>query len=178
MKLKDNILPLGVALLIVFLIKLYNQHASTSDVQWVIAMPAWCVSLFFSAPFEYSAEVGYAFPSLNIFIEKSCSGLNLIAITFLSFSLLILIRFSTVKKKLLLLIPTIAISTIVAILINTIRIIVSIILANITLTDSAIDQHDLHHIIGQVNNLLLLSIAFLVADYFIKKFHHGNIQKV
>lgn len=73
---------LGGIVLFAFSVKLFYANSSTADLRLFLAPVSRVVAFFTGADYQYSAELGYFFPQLNISIERSCSGVNFFVMAF------------------------------------------------------------------------------------------------
>ena len=90
---------LGMIAIIAIAIKLFYANCQTEDLKLFLKPVSMVVSFFTGARYQYSAEMGYFFPALQISIERSCSGVNFFVMAFCMVSISVLPFYKTAVRK-------------------------------------------------------------------------------
>ena len=112
---------------------------------------------------------GYFHETLNILIDKSCSGFNFFVLCFLCFSYLAVKYFDKPLRKVLALGSSLGGAYFLTIFVNTSRIFVSIAVQNQTKNVFPHQQHLVHNAIGIIINLSFLVLAYYLAEKFLER---------
>jgi len=113
----------GFVALVFIVFKLLYKHLGNDELLILLKPVAYLVALFSGSTVEYSSESGYFLSSLNIIIDKSCSGFNLCLISFMIFGITVIMKVKAIKRQIILLLSTIFFAYFLTILANTSRII-------------------------------------------------------
>jgi exosortase K len=116
----------------------------------------------------YFSEKGYYHDSLNILIEKSCSGFNFMLLCFCMLTFLLLKHTEKPTHKLIIIPISLLLSYLLTIFVNASRIFVSIIVqhqASRFLTDRP--HLIIHEIVGIITNLMFLIIIYYLSEKFL-----------
>ncbi len=77
-----DLIFLGLIILIAIGLKWYYAQSSTEDLAIILNPVRHIVGLFTGSPSYFNPDLGYHFPTLNITIDRSCSGLNFFVMAF------------------------------------------------------------------------------------------------
>ena len=122
------------------------------------------VELLTSSQSLYLPDNGYYHESLNIIIDKSCSGFNFWVLCFLLFTYLLVKHFDQPFSKTLAIPAALMSAYLLTIFVNTSRIFVSIIVQKLTSNISPDQQRILHEAIGIITNLTFLILAYIFIE--------------
>ncbi len=164
----NNILFYIMVFALFILFKLAYVYANNSDLRFILAPTNALVSLMIGSNSVFFAESGYFYPELNIAINKDCSGVNFLLISFMAFAYLFLQHYKTALKKIsaiLLSLPAVYCFTI---LVNTSRIFVAIILQHGKLKLFPNHEGLVHEAIGIIINLSFLILAYILLERILK----------
>ena len=118
----------------------------------------------------YFSDKGYYHDSLNILIEKSCSGFNFMLLCFCMLTFLFLKHSNNKTFKILSIPVSLIVSYVLTIFVNASRIFVSIIMqqqvSNILIGRSHLI---LHEIVGVITNLTFLILIYSIAEKSLTK---------
>ncbi|MDR0422582.1 MAG: exosortase K [Proteiniphilum sp.] len=144
------------------LLKFLFTRADSDDLIFLLGPTDLLVGLLTGSQSVYLADCGFYHESLNIVIDKSCSGFNFWILGFLVFSYLT-IKYSDRPLHKLLIIPvTLSGAYLSAIFVNTSRIFASVIVQNLTTALGAGQQHIIHEAVG-----IITCLSFLVLTYYL-----------
>lgn len=148
-------------------LKFWFTIANTVDLTFLLFPTDKLVGFLTGSSSIYLSNDGYYHDSLDILIDKSCSGFNFWVLGFLIFTYLTVRYFDKPFHKILT-IPFVLIGTyLLTIFVNTSRIFVSIIVQNQT-KHTFPDQHSIiHEAIGIVINLTFLILAYILVEKFL-----------
>ncbi len=121
-------------------------------------------------PSQYIYGKGYYYETLNILIDKSCSGYNLWLIFYLVISLLMVKIFRNRKHTMAGILMSLIVAYILTIITNSARIITSIYLQKNLSHYIKINPEILHQSLGVLNNLFFLILFYLSLKYIITKY--------
>lgn len=167
------VLAIGIFILLKFAFTFSNN----SNLAFLLKPTNRLVGILANSPSVYSPEKGYFHESLNIIIDKSCSGFNLWVLTFLMLSFLFL-KYAEKKFQRVLVIPaSLALAYIITVFVNVSRIYISIVTqSQINPFLSENQQPILHEAIGVITNLtFLILIYFTIDKYLNKKQNHAKL---
>lgn len=139
--------------------------ADTANLTFLLSPTVKLVELLTGAQAVYLSENGYYFESLNILVEKSCSGFNFWVLCFLLFTYLLIRYFDKPLKKVLIIPCSIICAYLLTIFVNSSRIFVSIVVqdkANLFLPERP--HLILHEIVGIITNLTFLVLAYYLLE--------------
>ena len=156
------------------LLKLAYSHADNNDLIFLLKPTDKIVQILTGTHAIYIPDKGYYHNSLQIFIDKSCSGFNLMVICFCMLTFLFLKYPEKTIFKILTIPTAFLLSYLFTIFINASRIFVSIITtqqANYFLNNGP--HLILHEIVGVITNLIFLIIIYITFDKWLtKKFYN------
>ena len=155
-----------VSALILFVTAKFGYSFANNDMATFLTKPTNSVVSFITnrRP-TYNSNIGFYYESLNITIDKSCSGFNFWMLLFL------LLFFSTLKfiesnkMKVLLLPITLLISYLLTLFVNTSRIVISIFIEK----NTSLNYHWLHQAEGVFIYLSFLIIIYISLNYLQNK---------
>lgn len=157
-----------VGLLFVVL-KLGHSAAETGDLFFLLKPVASLVSLFSGAPYVYLPAEGFYYESLNIVIDKSCSGFNFGCLCFLTLCFPAF-RYITGKKARCFVIPALLVLTYgFTVLVNTSRILLAILINKCIYVWNVIPPKWLHVAEGVFVYLFSLILIYIVFEFVLLK---------
>ncbi len=163
---------LGLIALLAFSLKLFYTNCQTEDLKLFLKPVSMVVSFFTGASYHYSAETGYLFPSLQISIEKSCSGVNFFVMAFCMVSISVLPFYKTAVRKFLAIAGFTFGAFFFTILANSSRIIIAI---------NSLRWSELFYTLGTDKMHLyqgsFIYIFFLILFYFLALYSNRKITK-
>jgi len=113
-------------------------------------------------------QYGYYHETLNILIDKSCSGFNFLLLCFLCFYYLTVKYFDKPLHKVLAVPVSLGCAYFLTIFVNTSRIFVSIVAQNQTKNVFPYHQHLVHNAVGIITNLSFLVLAYYLTEKFLE----------
>lgn len=152
------------------LLKFGFTRAENTDLIFLLKPTAHLTGLVTGSESVFISEYGYFFAKLNIYIDKSCAGMNFWALSFLLFSYLLVKNLEKPRHKVLALPLLLIFSYLVTIFVNTSRIIASVTVqhhADAFLTNRP--HHLLHEAIGIIVNVSFLVLFYYLSERFILK---------
>ena len=124
----------------------------------------------------YMPNDGYHYPTLNIVIDKSCSGFNFWLLCFLMLAFLIIKNLNHHFSKIVAIPIVLILSYLITIFTNTSRIFASIIIQQQANQIFIGGQHLIHESIGIITNLTFLILTyFLTENFLFKKLQHAKL---
>ncbi|MEL6718581.1 MAG: exosortase K [Bacteroidota bacterium] len=170
MKLIDkNIIYYLLLASLFFLLKLVYAMADTGDLMLFLYPVDQIIGVLLNSDSTYDISFGYYHESLQIIIDKSCSGFNFYLIAFIVFAYLGLKYTKKHSQKILMLFVSLIVAYVFTIMVNSSRIYTSIILER----QIPFQSDFLHQGIGILTNLTFLILAyFLLESYLTNKKHH------
>jgi len=163
---------LGFIAIAAFSLKLFYADCQTEDLKIFLKPVSMAVSFFTGASYQFSAEVGYLFPSLNISIEKSCSGLNFFVMAFCMVSISTLPFYKTVFRKFLAVAGFTLAAFLFTILANSSRIIIAINSLRWSEFSELLGTDKMHLYQGS-----FIYVFFLILFYFLAFYSNQKITK-
>ncbi len=161
-------LPFYGFIAFVFIVfKLLYKYWGNDELLLLISPVSYLVSFFADSAVEYSSESGYFLPSLNIIINKSCSGFNFALITFIIFSFTIITKVKTAKNRIFLILLSFILAYILTIFSNTSRIL-SILKMNEIFPNWDDKYEWLHVTQGSFVNLFFLIGSYLLLNKWLE----------
>ena len=152
----------GVIIIALILFKGGFSIANVNQLQWLLYPITAIVELFTTIDFTWTSNIGYT-SSLNIIIEKSCSGGNFFIICML---LLLIKNWNpyAIKLKTVHLLFILFMSYVITVLANSMRIISAIKLVYFRQLTHYIDPKNAHLLLGSIIYILiLLSLNHLIS---------------
>ncbi len=148
-------------------LKFWFTIADNMDLTFLLLPTDKLVEFLTGSSSVYLPYDGYYHKSLNILIDKSCSGFNFWVLGFLIFTYLLVRYFDKPLYKILM-IPFALIGTyLLTIFVNTSRIFVSIVVQNQTKYIFLNEQPVIHEAIGIVINLTFLVLTYILVENFL-----------
>lgn len=147
------------------LLKYWYSIANNYNLIFLLKPTDKIVGLLTGSHSVYFSDKGYYHDSLNILIEKSCSGFNFLLLCFCMLTFLFLKYADKTIFKSLSILFTLIVSYLFTIFVNGSRIFVSIIIqqrANNFLPDRP--HLILHEIVGVITNLTFLILIYIVSE--------------
>ncbi len=154
---------------IVFILKWFYTSASLNDVFFLLNPTAKFLSVVSGYDSVFSPVDGYYFAELQIVIDKSCSGFNLMLISFLLFVFLLVQNAKKGTTKVIAMVLSFLLAYVFTILVNTSRILISILVQSKTDVIFSTQKGLIHEAIGVATNITFLIIAYLFIDRFLNK---------
>jgi len=170
---KNNFIFYIAAISIFLSLKFSYKYTSTDALLWLIKPVSFFVEIASDAKSVYVPEGGYYFKTLNIVINKSCSGFNFWLLCFLMLNGLALNFYHTFFQKTGVLLVSITIAYFITVLVNTCRIVSSIAIAHFN-SFLIIDEKTIHQATGIITNLTFLIIVYLITNFILIKIHHAK----
>lgn len=170
----SNIIFYIAATFIFLSLKFGYKFISTDALLWLLKPVSFIVEIISGAKSVYVPEGGYYFKSLNIIINKSCSGFNFWLLCFLMLNGLALNFYHTFFQKTGVLLASITIAYFITVLVNTCRIVSSIAIAQFN-SIFLIDEQLIHQATGILTNLTFLIIIYLTTNFILIKIHNAKL---
>lgn len=147
---------------IFILLRWAYAKSSLEDLSFILAPTNAIVETLVGSKAVFIEDEGYWYPTLNILIEKSCSGVNYSLICFLMLACLVLKYSRNPIAKGVAIGASLGIAYLLSLLVNGIRIYNSIWVLNV---DFPPVQHPMfHEAVGIANNLTFLIIIYLLTE--------------
>ena len=157
------------------LLKFGYTFADNSDLTFLLKPTDKLVVLLTGSHSVYLSDSGYYHKSINIIIDKSCSGFNFWVLCFLIFTYLTVRYFEKHFHKILTVFFVLIGSYLLTIFVNASRIFASIIVQTQTKNILLNQQHIIHEAIGIITNLTYLILAYiLIEKLLIHKRHNAK----
>ncbi len=154
--------------------KLAFHYADTKSLQFILAPVNKVLGILLGLRSVYQSGEGYYYESLNIIINKDCSGINFLLISFLAFSYLILQYHDKALKKIAEIVLVLFSSYLFTIFVNTARILTAIILQHGKIKLFLNHQMHFHEGIGIIVNLTFLILAYVLAEKNLNNKNQGK----
>jgi exosortase K len=162
----------GLTAIGLFILLKYVFTFSTNDSLAFLLKPTdILISLLTGTKSIYISDKGYYYNSLNITIDKSCSGFNFWLLCFLMLTFLMMKYFTSHSKKMMTVLLALVSSYLFTIFVNTSRIFASIIMKAQGLTFSSTHHSILHEAIGIITNVTFLILAYYITERILNKLH-------
>lgn len=160
-----------LAILVFFICaKLTYSHANNNTISFLTRPTNAIISFITNKTYTYSPEAGFYYTSLNIVIDKSCSGFNFWMLLFLLLFFSTLKLTKTHKNKFLLFPATLLISYLLTLFVNTSRILASLFIAQ----NTSLQYSWLHQAEGVFIYLSFLIVFYLSLNYLQIKFINNH----
>jgi exosortase K len=156
-----------VSIGIFILLKLLYTVAGTNDLHFLLGPTNKIVELLSGSQARYIQNSGYFHESLNIVIDKSCSGFNFWLLCFIMLSFLTLKYFKNRINKILTMTLSLIGAYFLTVLVNSSRIFASIIIEN--QIHSIAKYSIIHESIGIITNLTFLILIYLITERILNK---------
>jgi len=171
-------LPFYLAIIGLFILfKFLYRSADNNLLLFLLKPTSQIVSFLTGSSYVYSADSGFYYNSLNIIIEKSCSGFNFLLISFCATAFLFIKHTDNLIFKLIAIPTSLIVAHLLTILVNSARIFASIIVqqqANIFLPSRP--HLIIHEIIGVTTNLSFLIVFYYVLEKLLaNKFQNAKL---
>ncbi len=149
--------------IIFILFKFGFTFSDNDDLQFLLNPTNKLVEIFTGSQSVYISEKGYCHETLNIVINKSCSGFNFWLISFMAFAYLTVTRSVNSMQKSISIPAALIFAYFFSIFTNSSRIFASIIVQNAT-AKIVMQQQLLHETIGIITNLSFLVLTYYLID--------------
>lgn len=157
-----------IALLVFVVLKIIFKYANTEQLEFLLKPTNKIVEIITNSNSEYVFKKGFYHESLNIIIDKSCSGFNFWLISFLMLSFLLLQNFINKKMRLIVLPLALSLAYFITILVNSSRILIAVFAQN-TFIKMHADYSWLHQAEGSFVYLFSLVLVYLTTELLLKK---------
>lgn len=174
---KDLVFYLVIATIFVFLKILYID-LSVDDLRYFLFPLDLMVKLTTHATSVFLPLKGYYYPSLNIIIDKSCSGFNFFALCFMMLSFLSVNHLHISRYRTIAIICCLPLAYMLAIFANTARILTSITIMHLPLPSWSQHGDLTHQAQGAFVYLFFLIIIYLVFNLLVRKGFKNDAQPV
>ena len=175
MQINKNISYYLIAVGIFILLKFGYTFAGNDELAFLLKPTDKLIGLLTNSYSVYLSDKGYYHESLNIMIDKSCSGFNFWILCFLLFTYLAVRYFDKPLHKILTIPSALVGAYLLTIFVNTSRIFVSIVVQNQTKNILLTQQHLIHEAVGIITNLSFLVLAYYLTEKFL--IHKRNNEK-
>lgn len=150
--------------------------ADNDDLSFLLKPTDKLVGLLTGSPSDYHSDSGYYHESINIIIDKSCSGFNFFVLCFILFFYLTVKHFDKTLNKLLSIPASFLGAYLLTIFVNSSRIIASLVVHAQTKYIFPNQHTIVHEAIGVITNLSFLILAYALIDKFLtQKRHHAKL---
>lgn len=166
----NNIIIYGAAFAIVILAKTAYKYATNDALLFILKPLSKLISIVTNKDFLYANDIGFYFETLNITIDKSCSGINFWCISFLVFIILLHKVCKTYLQKFLLFPVVILATYLLTLFANTSRILTSLFISKQT----DFNYPWLHQAEGVFIYLSFLIIFYTLLNRSLLKYHTYN----
>lgn len=146
------------------LLKFGFTLADNNDLIFLLKPTDKLIGLLTGSQSVYLSDSGYYHQTLNIIIDKSCSGFNFWMLCFLVFTYSTIKNIDKALHKLLSIKIVLLGAYLLTIFVNTSRIFVSIVVQNQTKNILLNQQHIMHEAIGITTNLTFLILAYILFE--------------
>lgn len=166
-----------IALGLFIILKLGYTLADNNDLILLLKPTDQLVGFLTGSDAVFLPESGYFHEKLNIIIDKSCSGFNFWALSFLIFTYLITRYVERSATKIMVIPITLIGAYLLTIVVNASRIYVSIVVQSQTKDTLANHQHSIHEVLGIATNLTFLILGYILTERFLTyKKHHAKLR--
>ena len=160
--------------LAVFILLKYLHSISTSmDLLFLLSPTSYIVELMIDMESTLIRPNGFYFPIIDVLIDKSCSGFNLLLICLLMLGFLPKDKFKI--PILVELLMSISVAYIFTILVNALRIYVCIYVSHVQKINDWLGQDIAHSAVGIFTNLSFLILLFILVHFL---FSNKNNEKL
>ena len=146
------------------LLKFGFRFADNDSMSFLLLPLNKMVAVLTGSASSYSPEVGYFHSSLNIIIDKSCSGYNFMLLSFVILSYLGLRDFEKTKAKIGVLFSSFLVAWFVSLFVSASRIIASITIQGKLSHLLPFSQSTIHEGVGVVMNLTFLVLLYILIE--------------
>lgn len=170
-----NKIPIFLLVFILFFIlKTWYSTSQLNDLSILLAPTNYLVEFILGQKSTYIEHSGYYFPTLNVLIDKTCSGFNFFLLTFSLFSILGVSKFTKYTQYVLILLSACILAYFLTVLVNNFRIYVSIFIEEGLLNSffKKRQHFKVHYIIGTLTNLSFLIIFFFGSQKLLNSLNH------
>ena len=154
--------PIGIGITLFILLKYAHRWATTADLHFLIRPINRVVELVTGTTAVLNTDHSFFNESLNIIIDKSCSGANLGLIAFLMFCYLGFSLFTKTNMRFLVLPLALIFGYILTIIANCFRIITVLQLQDILVDQLPLNKQLVHQFIGITTNITILIITYTI----------------
>jgi len=167
---KENIIYFLTTGFIFVVLKFAYTFCSNDHLLVLLKPTNYCVSLITGSNSSYFYEHGFYLPLHHIYIGKSCSGFNIMMLSFLMLSFLFIQNTKDHLTKAISILVAFVGAYIFALFANTSRIFASIIVADFTPDNLTNYSHMLHESVGIITNLLFLIAMYLLTTKILQHY--------
>jgi len=172
----DKNMPYYLTVVVIFiLMKFAFSSAGNSGMVFLLAPTDKLAGWLTGSRSVFLPEYGYYHETLNVLIDKSCSGFNFLVLCFICFSYLMIKYFDKPLRKVLALPVSLGGAYLLTVFSNTSRIFVSIVVQNQTRNIFPHHQHLVHNAVGIIVNLSFLVLAYYLTEKFLE--HRRTYEK-
>ncbi len=163
------------AAVLFILLKFGFTIADNNDIIFLIKPTDTLVGLLIGSQSVYSPDSGYFHESINVIIDKSCSGFNFWVLSFLLFAYATVKHFDRTLSKIMTIPASLILAYILTIFANTSRIFASIVVHTNTKNIIVNNQHIVHEAVGITTNLSFLILAYILIEHFFKNKQNAKL---
>ncbi|PKV49847.1 exosortase K [Aquimarina sp. MAR_2010_214] len=165
-----------ISIVIFLLLKLGYKFSDITTLGFLLKPTNKFVEILMNSNSVFIKTIGHYHSSLNIVIDKSCSGFNFWILSFVMISFLLLKHLNTHFLKIISIPISMVYAYVVTIFVNTSRIFVSIIIQQQTNNLVKGQQHIIHETVGVITNLsFLILIYYFTKKLTLKHLHHEKL---
>ena len=154
--------PIGIGITLFLFLKYAHRLATTADLHFLIRPINAVIEFVTGTAAVLLTDHSYFNESLNIIIDKSCSGANLGLIAFLMFCYLGFSLFTKTSIRFLVLPLALVLGYILTIIANCFRIITVLQLQHILVDQLPLSEQLVHQFIGITTNITILIITYTI----------------
>lgn len=150
------------------MLKIIFIFADNNDLLFLLQPTNYLIEFITNTHSQYLESYGYFNKSLNILIDKSCSGFNFLILSYIMLVFLAISRFKNAKFKLAILPLFLLISCFLTIFINSSRILVSVVIrdSELNIIDNKLSW--LHQLEGSFVYFFFLIIIYMSFEFLFK----------
>ena len=154
--------PIGIAVTLFLMLKYFYRLAATADLHFLIAPINTVIEIVTGTTSILNTDYSYFNKTLNIIIDKSCSGANLGLIAFLMFCYLGFSLSTKTSMRFLVVPMAIFLGYVLTIIANCFRIITVLQLQEILVQQLPLNEQLVHQFIGIITNITILIITYTI----------------
>lgn len=151
----------------IFLKFLYS-YTTIDEIAYLLQPTNFIIETISNSESQYLPHQGYYNSHLNILIDKSCSGFNFLMLCYLMFVFSVVSKLQNNVSKIIALPLLLFSSYLLTIFINSSRIMISVFIRELELSNFLINENWLHQLEGGFVYLFFLVIVFLTIDTLFK----------
>lgn len=173
---RKNIAFYLAAMIIFFVLKFFYSNFDTDDLFLLLQPTTALIDFLTGAESVYLQDKGFFYESLQIMVNKSCSGYHFFLLCFVMLSFLAVKYFNSNLQKGLVFIFSFLSAYIITIFVNSSRIIASIFFQKKVFHSTDNLQGIVHESIGMITNLTFLILIYLIVEkILIHRNHHAKL---